>query len=172
MKRYAAFLRGVMPFNCKMADLKRAFERAGFTDVKTVLASGNVVFSAAPAGNAALERRAEQAMAKHLGRVFFTVVRPVDELEALLASDPYASAKLKPGAKKVVTFLRAKPKAKVKLPPEKDGARIVRHQGAEAFSAYVRTPTTKGPEFMKLIEQTFGKDQTTRTWQTIEKVAR
>src|SRR5258707_3906639 len=44
--RYAAFLRGVMPTNAKMPDLKRAFEAAGFTDVRTVLASGNVVFSA------------------------------------------------------------------------------------------------------------------------------
>src|SRR5690349_4890963 len=44
MPRYAAFLRGVMPMNAKMPDLKRAFERAGFTDVKTILGSGNVVF--------------------------------------------------------------------------------------------------------------------------------
>jgi uncharacterized protein (DUF1697 family) len=34
--RYAAFLRGVMPTNCKMPELKRAFEDAGFKDVKTV----------------------------------------------------------------------------------------------------------------------------------------
>jgi len=31
--RYAAFLRGVSPMNAKMADLKRAFEAAGFTDL-------------------------------------------------------------------------------------------------------------------------------------------
>src|ERR1041385_1159873 len=39
MPRYAAFLRGVMPMNCKMAALKAAFEAAGFTDVKTVASS-------------------------------------------------------------------------------------------------------------------------------------
>ena len=43
MARYAAFLRGVMPTNCKMPQLKAAFEAAGFTDVKTLLGSGNVV---------------------------------------------------------------------------------------------------------------------------------
>ena len=32
-RRYAAFLRGVMPMNVKMADLKKCFEAAGFTDV-------------------------------------------------------------------------------------------------------------------------------------------
>ena len=45
MPRYAAFLRGVSPMNARMADLKACFERLGFTDVKTVLSSGNVVFS-------------------------------------------------------------------------------------------------------------------------------
>jgi uncharacterized protein (DUF1697 family) len=44
MPRYVAFLRGVSPMNAKMAELKRCFEGAGYTDVKTVLSSGNVVF--------------------------------------------------------------------------------------------------------------------------------
>ena len=46
MPRYAAFLRGVSPMNAKMPDLKAAFEAAGFTDVKTLLSSGNLVFTA------------------------------------------------------------------------------------------------------------------------------
>jgi len=33
-------------------------------------------------------------------------------------------------------------------------------------------PTPKGPVFMTLIEKTFGKDVTTRTWDTVAKVAR
>ena len=43
-------------------------------------------------------------------------------------------------------------------------------RGAEAFSVYVRHP--KGPVFMTLIEKTFGKEATTRTWDTVAKVAR
>ena len=76
MKRYAAFLRGIMPTNAKMSELRRAFELAGFGEVQTVLASGNVVFSARPAPEAALQRRAEAAMKKHLDRSFLTIVRP------------------------------------------------------------------------------------------------
>jgi uncharacterized protein (DUF1697 family) len=45
MPRYVAFLRGVSPMNAKMPELKKCFESAGFTDVKTLLSSGNVVFS-------------------------------------------------------------------------------------------------------------------------------
>jgi uncharacterized protein (DUF1697 family) len=42
-----------------MPALKRAFEAAGFTEVKTVLSSGNVVFTARAASERTLERRAE-----------------------------------------------------------------------------------------------------------------
>jgi hypothetical protein len=45
MRRYVAFLRGVNPMNAKMAELRRCFETAGFTDVRTVLSSGNVQIS-------------------------------------------------------------------------------------------------------------------------------
>jgi hypothetical protein len=50
------------------------------------------------------------------------------------------------------------------------GARILAIRGREIFSAY--RPTPKGPVFMNLIEKTFGTEQTTRTWDTIKKVAR
>jgi uncharacterized protein (DUF1697 family) len=77
MKRYAAFLRGVSPMNAKMPELKKAFEAAGFTDVRTMLSSGNVVFSAPAAPEAALERKAEAAMKKLLGSAFPTIVRRI-----------------------------------------------------------------------------------------------
>src|SRR5687767_7808846 len=170
MNRYAAFLRGVYPTNAKMADLEQAFERAGFAEVKTVLSSGNVVFSAPAASESTLERKAETAMMGHLGRSFLTIVRSVESLRALLASNPYGSFRLKPGSKRVVTFLRGSPKGKLALPIELHGARILSRKGNQVFSAYVRTP--RGPVFMTLIEKTFGKEVTTRTWETIEKVAR
>lgn len=156
--------------NARMPDLKAAFEVAGFTDVTTVLSSGNVLFSAPTASEAALQRRAEAAMMKRLGRTFLTIVRPVDALRVLLASDPYRAFRLKPGSKRVVTFLREPPASKVALPVELFGARILVLKGEDAFSAYVRNP--KGPVFMTLIERTFGKEQTTRTWETVAKVAR
>ena len=68
MPRYAALLRGVSPMNAKMPELKRAFENAGFDEVRTVLGSGNVVFNARAASDAALQRKAEAAMQEHLGR--------------------------------------------------------------------------------------------------------
>lgn len=168
--RYAAFLRGVSPMNCKMTELKRALEKAGFEDVKTVLASGNAVFSAKAAPTGKLERACEAAMDKHLGRRFDTIIRSLDDVRALLESDPYRAFRLKPGAKRVVTFLKKEPKVELELPIELHDARILTMRNREVFSAYV--PSPKGPVFMTLIEKTFGKEVTTRTWETITKVAR
>jgi uncharacterized protein (DUF1697 family) len=158
-----------MPTNAKMPALKAAFESAGFTDVKTVLGSGNVVFTARPASEASLERRAEAAMAEQIGRAFPTIVRSVVALQAIVAADPYADFPIPRGAKRVVTFLRANPKATLSLPIELHGAQILCLRGREVYSAYVATP--KGPVFMTLIEKTLGKEVTTRTWETVARLA-
>src|SRR5688572_3744167 len=150
MPRYVALLRGVSPMNAKMPELKRCFESAGFTNVKTVLSSGNVVFDARKATDASLQKRCESAMQAGLGRNFLTIVRSVEFLQDLLAEDPYASFKVSPQAKRVVTFLRDVPAKKLALPIERDGARILCMTEREVFTAYVASD--KGPVFMTLIE--------------------
>src|SRR6266705_480495 len=169
MPRYAAFLRGVIPVNAKMPDLKKAFEAAGFTDVKTILGSGNVVFSARAASEASLERRAEAAMTDRLGRTFLTIIRPIEALRDLLASDPYRAFRLEPSAKRVVTVLRRRPTSRLALPIEFEGARILAVKGAEAFSAYVRHP--KSPLFKTRIDSAFGAEGPPRTCAAFAKVA-
>lgn len=169
MPRYVAFLRGVSPTNAKMPDLKRCFEKAGFTNVKTVLSSGNVVFDARSAPDASLERKAEAAMQGALGRSFYTVVRSAEFLRGLLQTDPYAAFAVPASAKRVVSFLRTPPSKKLALPIESDGAGILGMAEREVFSAYV--PSEKGPVFMVLIEKAFGTEVTTRTWDTVRKCA-
>lgn len=166
--RHIALLRGVSPMNLAMPDLKRALEAAGFTNVKTLLSSGNAAFDVRSV--AALEKKIEAALAKTLGKEFMTVVRAQDELKALIESDPFARFKLPKEAKRVVTFLREEFKAGLKLPIELENAKILVMNGREAFSYYVPDPK-KGPVFMTLLEKTFGKAVTTRTWDTVRKCA-
>lgn len=167
MPRYVAFLRGVSPMNAKMADLKSCFEKLGFTDVKTVLSSGNVVFTCAGKPESRLASTIEGGVAKHLSRRFPVIVRSVDHLLALLEAEPYSRFRISPKAKRVVTFLSEPHQGMLSLPIELDGAQILSVKGAEAFTAYV--PNERGPVFMSLIEKTFGKNVTTRTWDTIRR---
>lgn len=169
MPRYVAFLRGVSPMNAKMPELKRAFESAGFTEVKTVLSSGNVVFDARSKSTASLARQAEQAMTQQLDRTFLTIVRPVSALRELIEEDPYTAFRLSAKAKRIVTFLREPLTAKLKLPIEVDGARILAVRDCDVLSAYI--PRENDPAFMRLLEKTFGTDITTRTLDTVKKCA-
>lgn len=169
MPRYLALLRGVSPMNAKMPALRACFEQAGFADVRTVLSSGNVAFDAAESPERALVQRIEAAMQASLGRCFMTQVRSVDRLSALLDADPFAAFGLPANAKRVVTFLPAPPATLPTLPVEQAGARILAVHGREAFTAYV--PVPGNPVFMTLLERTFGRDITTRTWDTLRKCA-
>lgn len=169
MPRYVALLRGVSPMNAKMPELKQCFEDAGFLEVRTLLSSGNVVFDARKASEAALEHKAETAMARRLGRSFYTIVRPVRHLSALIEADPYSQFRLPANAKRVVTFMREPHGATLALPLEVDGARILAMHDREVFTAYV--PSPRGPVFMTLLQKTFGENVTTRTWDTVKKCA-
>jgi uncharacterized protein (DUF1697 family) len=169
MASYAAFLRGVSPMNLRMPALKACLEAAGFTRVRTLLSSGNVVFDSRATSPRALERKIEAALGDHLGQPFQPFVRSHEALRTILDLDPYQAFRLGSNVKRVVTLLSKTPVKQVKLPIEFHGARILCVHGTEVFSAYI--PGPRGPVFMGLIERTFGKDVTTRTWDTITKVA-
>jgi uncharacterized protein (DUF1697 family) len=156
--------------NAKMPDLKKAFESAGFEEVVTVASSGNVVFNAAPSPEAKLERAAQAAMKKRLGASFDTFVRSLDDLHDMIESEPHSRFEIASNAKRIVTFLREPPDTKPKLPIELDGARILSLKGREVFSAYVVGP--RGPVFMTLLERTFGKEITTRTWDAVGRISK
>jgi uncharacterized protein (DUF1697 family) len=167
--RYVAFLRGVSPMNAKMAELKNAFEQMGFSDVRTVLSSGNVVFSGIDRSESSLVKTIEAGMANYLPRSFPVIVRRIDHLAALLEQDPFSAFRISAKEKRVVTFLGEPYHGKLSLPIETDGVRILAMQGDDVFTVYA--PHPKGPVFMTLLEKTFGKNITTRTWDTVKKCA-
>ena len=169
MPRYVALLRGVSPMNAKMAQLRQCYEDAGFTEVVTVLGSGNVVFGAKSASETAVHRQVVAAM-EGLPHTFPVILRKQSALKKVLQDDAFAAFRLPTGSKRVVTFLGGQPQATLDLPIERDGARILAQHGREIYTAYV--PSTKGAAFMALIERTFGKEVvTTRTWDTVRKCA-
>lgn len=167
-RTHAAFLRGVMPTNCKMPALAKAFEAAGFTDVLTVLGSGNVVFTTRQKDLAAIAKKAEVAMTNELGRSFTPYIRSLAHIEALVARDPYVRFALPADAKRDVTFLPIGA-ARPKLPAAIASAAILAIEGDEAFSFHV-PHHPDGPRFMKMFLDTFGDACTTRTWDTVKKV--
>lgn len=90
MTRYAAFLRGVNVggVTLKMAALTRTLEAAGFTDVRTILASGNVLLDS-EADAATVRGRAERALRDEFGYEAWVLVYDVDTVAQISSAYPF-----------------------------------------------------------------------------------
>lgn len=89
MTRYAAFLRGVNlgKRTVRSAELRAAFEAMGLTAVRTLLASGNVLFDAKAGKD--LKQKIEAGLKQQFGFEVPIVLRSLDELRAMVAADPF-----------------------------------------------------------------------------------
>src|SRR5262245_15195786 len=100
---YVALLRAVNvggTGKLAMSDLKTICLDAGFSDAKTYIASGNVVFQArmtAKEAKAALEER----LGRHVGKPVGVAIRTADELAAILETNPF---KKDPPSKTIAIF--------------------------------------------------------------------
>ena len=104
MTRFAAFLRGVNVggVNLKMADVASALTEAGFTEVRTVLASGNVLLESA-SGVAAVRKKAEAAMRERFGYDAWVLAYDIDIVRAI--HDAYPFEREVDGYQSYVTFV-------------------------------------------------------------------
>jgi uncharacterized protein (DUF1697 family) len=91
MSRHVAFLRGVNlgKRQVNSAELKAVFEALGFSGVRTVIASGNVIFETTAA--AGLQRKIEAALEQRFGFTIRVVLRTDEELTAMLTLEPFAA---------------------------------------------------------------------------------
>src|SRR4051812_47723126 len=90
MTHYAAFLRGVNVggVNLKMAEVAKAFEDAGFADVRTILASGNVVLESG-SGVEAVRKNAENALRDAFGYDAWVLAYDIDTVAAISKAYPF-----------------------------------------------------------------------------------
>jgi len=112
MPRYAALLRAINVggHTVQMARLRALFSEAGFKNVETLVASGNVIFETSSRNAGSLERRIEGHLEAALGYSVATFLRTPDELSAITAERPYAPEALsQPGARLFIAFLGSAP---------------------------------------------------------------
>jgi uncharacterized protein (DUF1697 family) len=90
MTRYVALLRGVNVggINIKMADLAEVFRGLGLRSVKTVLASGNVLFDA-DADASALKPRIEAGLRERFGYEAWVHVLAIDDIRRIVDAFPF-----------------------------------------------------------------------------------
>jgi uncharacterized protein (DUF1697 family) len=140
-----------MPMNPNMRNekLRGVFGELGFESVQTVISSGNVIFASSSKSITLLETTIEKALTARLGITSKVIVRSKKELEKIIHSNPFDGKKHDRTSYLVVTFMKQKPR--------------------EVFTALDLTQT-KTPNFMTQIEKKYGKDITTRTWMTVDRI--
>ncbi len=172
MTTYVALLRGIGPMNPNMrpAKLKGAFENMGFKDVRTVISSGNVIFSSPSKNAAALEKKIEAALPKLLRFSSTTIVRSQKEIETLLKKN--AGKGITHDAKNylLVTFLQKHSGTLRTFPKKGPGFRVLGVYKRE-LCMVVDTKNVRTPNVMVTMEKAFGKQITSRTWKTVERIA-
>lgn len=93
MYQYAVFLRGINVGGVKilMKDLSSLFELAGFSPVRTLLASGNVVLGSEHAHAAVIKQICEQQLQQRYNREIKVVVQDLGQLENLVSGYPFVA---------------------------------------------------------------------------------
>lgn len=175
MGEYAAFLRGINVGGhavVPMEKLKRVFESLRFKNVRTLLASGNVVFQAPAAPAPALEKKIEEALKDVLGREIGVIVRSAEALQRLAASRLLKGINVTPQTRIYVTFLKEKPEKKPPLPRKSPEGhlQILRATPGEVFSVLTFAPGGRTVDLMQVLEKEFGRGITTRNYTTVLRV--
>ncbi|RJQ20230.1 DUF1697 domain-containing protein [Candidatus Woesearchaeota archaeon] len=174
MSAFVALLRGINVGGkniIKMADLQAAFEKNGYTNVKTYIQSGNVIFTSTEKNTAKLEKDIEQFLSKTFNYQSTVLVRSAQQMKNLIASAPTNWAR-KNDLRKYVAFIKEPPSAG-------DAAKEIElKEGVDSLAIgpgalYLSTPLSgiMKSKISKLITKKIYQRMTLRNYNTTQKLA-
>lgn len=173
MTRYAAFLRGINVggVNLKMADVAAALSDAGLANVRTILATGNVLLESRSDADA-VRTKAETTLRRRFGYDAWVLVYDLDTVRAIVEGYPFDPEV--EGYQSYVTLV-ADPEVLDELAALADDAGAEEKIARGAGVLYWQVP--KGATLDSTIGKTMGKKRyksstTTRNLRTLAKVLR
>jgi len=171
--RYVGLLRAVNvsgTAKLPMAELRDVCARLGWSNVRTYIQSGNVVFEA-DADAAALEARLEQAVAARFGFERPVIVRSGDQWRTYAAGSPFPEAEREAPNRLMLCLAKAAiiEGAEAVLQQRAAAGEQVRRLG-EAL--WVRYPDGAGTSKLTpaLFDKAAGSPVTARNWRTVVKL--
>lgn len=175
MATYVALLRGINlgKRTVRMADLRKAMSDWGYEEVRTLLASGNVVFSSSTRSLSSLGTRLESQLAEHFDFPIPVILRSAKQIRDLVSSDPFAGLPVNGKTRRYISFL-AKPGSGESLSGTlseyEDSSRILDIQPGHIV-AMVQADAERGTvNLMELLDRQLAGEVTTRNWNTVLKI--
>lgn len=153
-----------------MADLRSRLVGEGYSEVATVLASGNVILTSDSEGPGEVARSVGRLLSDHFNVEVPCLVRTADQVREVLERNPMREVATDP-ARYLVNFLSEEPDPGTveALLAEDHGRQALAVEGAEA---YVWTPD--GVKAMTLshsyLQKRLGVVATARNWNTLLKI--
>ena len=173
-EKHVAFLRGINVgghHKVPMAELRKEMKKLNFENVVTLLNSGNIVFDAVDDDLESLEK----AISEHLERTFGfpvpTIIRKSKTIYGLLDNNPFKDQILTKDMRLYVTFLRKETETELKLPwTSDDNSFKIIDINNKTILSVLDLSVSKTPKAMLALARSFGKDITTRNWNTIQRI--
>ena len=170
----AGFLRGINVgghHKLPMAELRNTLTETGCENVRTLLNSGNIVFVTKQTNIRELESKIE----RHLSQIFKFPVPVIlctkIEIADLVNKNPFKTINFHKDIRLYVSFLKDESKIEMTLPYcSKDNSFQIISLSNRTICSVLDLTTTKTPKGMDELEKLFGKNITTRNWNTILKI--
>src|SRR5687768_6277111 len=151
--------------------LRSVFEKLGFENVKTVISSGNVIFESPSRSIRKLEERIERALPEELGFKSTTIISSRGQIKKLVDTNPFQGMEHSQKSSLNVTFLKRKRRTDFKFPHKidnRDYELLGMYDGS--ICSMIDLTSAKTPDLMVWLEKKLGKEITTRTWKTVERI--
>jgi uncharacterized protein (DUF1697 family) len=171
--RHVVLLRGVNVGKAKriaMADLRALVEGLGYGDVKTLLNSGNVVFSVPASVRGDVGARMEKALVAKTGVAARATVLTADDIATIIRENPLLDVATNPS--RLLVAVLADPADRPKLATLSGG-----DWAPEAFAVGTRAAYLWMPDGVidsrvgKALARAMGDAVTSRNWSTMLKLA-
>lgn len=170
----AGFLRGINVgghHKVPMAELRKRLIEMGCKNVRTLLNSGNIVFETEETNLQNLESNIESHLSKTFNFAIPLILRTKTEITDLVDKKPFEKIDYHKDIRMYVTFLKDNPTSHLDLPHfSKDNSYQIISISNRIICSVLDLSTTKTPKGMEELEKLFGKNITTRNWNTILKI--
>jgi uncharacterized protein (DUF1697 family) len=169
------FLRGINVgghHKVPMAELRTLLEAFGCGSVRTLLNSGNIAFDTQRADIQQLEQEMEAFLSQSFGFPIPVILKSGEEIQELVAEQPFAGIDVHKDIRLYVTFLKSTPSIDLPLPYlSEDSTYTITSIRNNTILSILDLSTSSTPKGMDMLEKLFGKNLTTRNWNTIVKVS-
>lgn len=151
----------------KMEELSKSLQKASFSNIKTILASGNIILDSNESDESLIAKKIQAIIKKDFDLSVPTLVFSSDEFLKIVSGLPPSSKSL--NASEYVTFLNQNlNSSSLKIP---DPNFSILKISDRAVYCSVSKDSKKTIDLMKFLESKFGKEITTRNLNTAQKLA-